>query len=369
MSPKSTVKTIAVNLKANHYSIHIANNLFKKLPFHINKLKLGDFGIIITSSKVYSLYQKTIRKNFPVKNYKIIKVVDGESAKSRKWLFKVIDEIIRANDWRKRPFIVCLGGGTVGDLGGFIAAIYRRGIPYIQVPTTLLAQIDSSIGGKTAIDTPQAKNILGAFYQPKAVFIDPNLLSTLPTVNFKEGLAEVIKYGVIKDLKLFQFLKSNHKKILKRDRASILKIVTACVKIKAKIVEADEKETKGLRTTLNFGHTFAHALESSSRYKKISHGKAVALGMIYAANLSLLLGKCKPKALFELSTILKLFALPTSVTFNSVRTYETLLHDKKFISGKIRMVLLRAIGRVEVCEGIAPSKIKKAFKVFDSGLH
>jgi len=364
MSSKLSMKTIPVNLKARTYSIHIANNLFKKLPAYINKLKLGNFGIVITSPKISALYQKTIRKNFPAKNYKIIKVVDGEGAKSKRWLFKVIDQIIQASDWRKRPFIVCLGGGTVGDLGGFIAAIYRRGIPYIQIPTTLLAQIDSSIGGKTAIDTPQAKNILGAFYQPKAVFIDPNFLATLPTATFKEGLAEVIKHGVIKDPKLFKFLKSNHKKILKRDPASILKIVAACVKIKAKVVEADEKETKGLRTILNFGHTFAHALESSSRYKKISHGQAVSLGMIYAAKLSLLLGKCKISAFNELLELLKLFNLPTSVKFNPLRTYEALVHDKKFISGKIRMVLLKSIGRVEVCEGIHPSSIKRAFKVF-----
>jgi len=369
MSSKGSIKKIRVNLKHAPYTIYIGKDIFKKIPSYLNKLKLGNFGIVITSPKIYSLYRKAIQSNFGSKNFKIIKVADGEIAKSQNWLFKVIDGIIRSDDYKCRPFIVCLGGGTIGDLGGFVAAIYKRGIPYIQVPTTLLAQIDSSIGGKTAIDLPAAKNILGAFYQPKAVFIDPAFLSTLPLAQFKEGLAEVIKYGVIKDAVFFRFLKANHRKIFMSDSSCILKILSTCTKIKAKIVEEDERETKSLRTILNFGHTFAHALESSLKYRKISHGQAVSLGMIYAGKLSLLRRKCSKKALVELIDTLKLFSLPISITFDLAKTYKSLIHDKKFISGKIRMVLLRKIGKVEVSEDIRPHDLKRTFKLLKPSLH
>ncbi|MCF7907687.1 MAG: 3-dehydroquinate synthase [Candidatus Omnitrophica bacterium] len=369
MSTTLTATTITVGLKSNPYRIYIGNNLLKKISTHIAKLKLGNFGIVITSPKIYSIYQKQIIKNFGPNKYKIIKVADGEAAKSKKWLFRVLDEIARCDNYKLSPFIICLGGGTVGDLGGFVAAIYKRGIPYIQIPTTLLAQIDSSIGGKTAIDMPHAKNIIGSFYQPKAVFIDPCFLATLPLAYFKEGLSEIVKYGVIKDAEFFRFLKVNHSKILKRDSVSIFKIVSVCARIKAQIVEKDEKETKGLRTVLNFGHTFAHALESALKYQKISHGEAVSLGMIYAGKLSLLLGKCNKTSFFELLDILRLFGLPIGIKFDPARIYRSLVHDKKFISGKIRMVLLKKIGKVEVVDSISPLDIKRAFKVFYPASH
>ncbi|RLC33488.1 MAG: 3-dehydroquinate synthase, partial [Candidatus Nealsonbacteria bacterium] len=257
--------------------------------------------------------------------------------------------------------IACLGGGTIGDLGGFAASIYKRGIPYIQIPTTLLAQIDSSIGGKTAIDLNIAKNILGSFYQPKAVFIDPIFLKTLPLPEIKQGLAEIIKYGVIKNKDFFFFLKKNYKKILKLDKACILKIINICAGMKAQIVSQDEKEKKGLRTILNFGHTLAHALESSLRYKKLSHGEAVSLGMLYAAQLSYHLGKCNKKCLEEILQMIKLFGLPYRISFDPLSLYKSLCYDKKFISGKIRMVLVKEIGRVKVVENINPNSVKKAF--------
>lgn len=351
--------TIRVNLKTNPYDIHIGRDLIKEVPSRVKKLNIGNFGIVITSPKIYSLHKKTINSAFKSGEYKIVKVADGEKAKSKEWLFKVINEMVKADTLKRKIFVVCLGGGTIGDLGGFAASIYKRGAPYVQVPTTLLAQIDSSIGGKTAIDLPQAKNILGSFFQPKAVFIDPNFLSTLPAKEIKEGLAEVIKYGVIKDEIFFNFLKKNYKEILRLEPSRVLKVISACAKIKAKIVGEDEKEKKGIRTILNFGHTFAHALESCSQYKNISHGKAVSLGMLYAAKLSVLLKKCGKKEAEKLLSALKLFSLPTKIKFNPSMLYNSLIYDKKFISGKIRMVLLKKIGKVEVVEGITPKNIKK----------
>ena len=321
-----------------------------RVPALLKNLNLGNFGLIITSPKILALYQKKITSVFAGKNYKIITVVDGEKAKSKEWLFKVIEKIVETDTLSRKVFIICLGGGTVGDLSGFVASIYKRGIPYIQIPTTLLAQIDSSIGGKTAIDLKEAKNILGTFYQPRAVIIDPAFLSTLSIKEIKQGLAEAIKYGVIRDEKLFYFLKKNSQKILELNSAAVLKLISACVEIKAKIVAIDEKENKGLRTILNFGHTLAHALESSSRYKLLSHGEAVSLGMLYAAWLSWTLGKCPESELRQINDIIKLFRLPAKTRFKPTTLYKSMTYDKKFTSGKIRMVLLRKIGQVEVVE-------------------
>ena len=356
------MKTINVKVKENPYNIYIDYNLTGKIPAYIKKLNLGNFGIIIASKKVLSLHKKLINKTFSKKSYKIISVIDGEKAKSKKWLFKVIEAVVRADKLRRKVFVVCLGGGTIGDLGGFAASIYKRGIPYVQIPTTLLAQIDSSIGGKTAIDLNIAKNILGSFYQPRAVFIDPLFLKTLPNKEMKQGMAEAIKYGIIKSKDFFEFLKKNHEKIIKLDKTSILKVINTCAQIKAKIVSADEKEKKGLRTILNFGHTLAHALESCLQYKKITHGEAVALGMLYVTGLSYSLKMCNKACINEINEILKLFKLPRKIKANYLSLYKSLTYDKKFISGKIRMVLLKKIGQVQVIEGIKPQNLNKAFK-------
>jgi 3-dehydroquinate synthase len=358
------MKLIAVKLRKNPYSIYTAPNLLEKIPAYVKRLEIGNFGLVITSPKVFSLHKTRIKKVFGGKNYKIITVTDGEKAKSRKWLTYLIQEILKADTLNRMIFLLCLGGGTIGDLTGFAASIYKRGIPYVQIPTTLLAQIDSAIGGKTAIDLKEAKNILGTFYQPKAVFIDPTFLKTLPVRELKQGLAEAIKYGVIADENFFNFLRQNYRKILRRNPDCVLKLISVCAGIKAKIVVADERESKGLRTILNFGHTMAHALESSLKYRRFSHGEAVALGMLYAAYLSQVLKKSSKQEFSRLREIIKLFGLPDRIGFNYVNLYKSLTYDKKFASGKIRMVLIRKIGRVEVVEGISPLVIKKTLKIF-----
>ena len=358
------MKVIKVGLKNTPYKIYIDYKLTKSIPKYIKHLKLGNFGLIITSNKVYSLYKKQITNIFKAKNYRVLRVPDGEIAKSKECFLKVIAEVTKADSLDKKLFIICLGGGTVGDLGGFLASIYKRGIPYIHIPTTLLSQIDSSIGGKTGIDLKIAKNILGAFYQPKAVFIDPGFLTTLPVPELKQGIAEAIKYGVIKNRDLFDFLKKNYAKALKLERTSIMHIICTCVKIKAKIVTDDEKETRGLRTILNFGHTFAHALEASLKYKKISHGEAVSLGMAYAGMLSLYLKKCSLRDYLRLIELLKLFSLPVRVEFDPQALYKSLAYDKKFTKGKIRMVLLERIGKVGVLDGLSPQIVRKTLRLF-----
>ena len=354
------IKTIKVRLKNNPYSIFIGNNLFRKIPSYIKDMGLGNFGIIITSPKVYSLYKNEIKKTFKSKDCKVIVTADGEKVKTKEWMFKVLDEVVRQDTLKRRVFIICLGGGTIGDLGGFIAATYRRGIPYIQIPTTLLAQVDASIGGKTAIDLKEAKNIVGAFHQPKAVFVDPVFLHTLPSKEFKEGMAEVIKYGIIRDKAFFGFLQKNSKKIKALKASAIIKVLNRCAKIKADIVAEDEREAKGIRTILNFGHTFAHAFETALKYKKVTHGQAVSVGMICAGYLSYSLDKCTLSDVESIKKVINLFSLPIGIKFNPITVYKAFCYDKKFIKGKIRMVALKTIGKVEVLEDI-PAKIIQSF--------
>jgi 3-dehydroquinate synthase len=358
------MRVINVGLKENSYRIYVGKKALEHIPSFVRTNGLGNYAVIVTTPTVYALHKKALGQAFSGIKHAIVRVAEGEEAKSKKWLLRLLREIVRLDSLKRRLFIVCFGGGAVGDLGGFLAAIYKRGIPYIQLPTTLLAQIDSSIGGKTAIDLNEAKNILGAFYQPRAVFIYPPFLKTLPSAQIKQGLAEVIKYGAIKDRNFFYFLKDNQARIQNLDSSCLEKVIATCAGIKAHIVALDEKESKGLRTILNFGHTFGHALESSLRYKKISHGEAISVGMRYAAYLSFCLGRCTKKEAGEITSILTAFSLPTTVRFNPLTIYKSLSYDKKFISGSIRMVLLRRIGRVEVENAISPRVIKKTLRRF-----
>lgn len=360
------MKIIKINLKENPYSVYVGYNLIKKLSQYLKVLDLGNFAVVITSPGIERKYRKLIKRAFGAIPYKVVETADGEQAKSKEWLFKVINEIVKSDSWNKRIFIVCFGGGTIGDAGGFAASIYKRGTPYIQVPTTLLSQIDASVGGKTAINLNEAKNILGAYYQPKAVFIDPAFLNTLGVKEIKEGLAEAIKYAIIKQPEFFYFLKRNREKIMQLKPKLLLKLIYTCVKIKARVVEEDEKEKKGIRTILNFGHTLAHALEASKQYRNLSHGEAVSLGMLYAAELSCLLRLCSAGTVKKIHDLLCAYGLPTTIPFDYLRIYKTMGYDKKFISGKARLVLLRHIGKVAVVNNISSEKILESLQVFTS---
>lgn len=353
--------TIKIRL-TQPYSIYIGQ-LHRTLRARIQALKLGNFAVIVTSATVHSFYKSLMIRACRGMGYRIVVIPDGEAAKTKAVLFKVLEALSREDALGRKCFLVCWGGGTVGDVGGLAAALYKRGIAYVQVPTTLLAQIDASIGGKTAIDMPDAKNSVGTIHQPRAVFVDPAFLNTLPLARFKEGISEAIKYGIIRDKALFYFLKNNHEKILARSPAHLLELISRCAAIKAAIVERDPDEKRGIRTVLNFGHTLAHALEADAHYKKITHGEAVSLGMRYAGYLSLLLGKCSSKEVEEVREILDLFKLPLTVRFSPDSLLETLRHDKKFISGNIRMVALIRIGTVRVIEPIPLSIVKKALKI------
>lgn len=354
------MKVINVKLKSNPYNIYIGSNISSQINKQLGKLNLGNFTLIITNKKIYKLHKESLKKIFNRIPNIVITIPDSESTKSDKWLFYVIKKALTKDSLGKKMFITCFGGGVIGDLGGFAAAIYKRGVPYIQIPTTFLAQIDSSIGGKTAIDFGEIKNIVGAYYQPKAVFIDSALLLTLNKRNIKQGVAEAIKYGAIKNKKLFYLLKNEQSKIKNLDLGILNEIIYECTRIKANIVAKDEKEIKGLRTILNFGHTIGHAIESVLGFKKLSHGEAVALGMIAASRISCLLNLCSESEAKKVEDLIADYALPTKLSFNKDRLIKSLLHDKKFIEGKIRMVLLSKVGEVKVVNNINLSLVKRS---------
>jgi 3-dehydroquinate synthase len=256
--------------------------------------------------------------------------------------------------------LIALGGGVIGDLAGFAAAIYQRGIAYLQVPTTLLAQVDSSVGGKTAIDHPQGKNLIGAFHQPCAVIADVATLDTLPDRELRAGLAEVIKYGFALDLPLVEWLEGNVERILKRERAALTHAVKRCCELKARVVAADEREA-GERALLNFGHTFGHAIEAGTGYGAWLHGEAIAAGMVMAAELSVLMGHLKKTEVARVRTLLERAGLPVKgPALAPERLMELMALDKKSAKGKTRFIVLESVGRARLRADIDAAAVRQA---------
>jgi 3-dehydroquinate synthase len=286
----------------------------------------------------------------------------GEVSKSLENWRAALDRLVDREDGSsRRMFLLNFGGGVVGDLGGFVAASYRRGIPFVQVPTTLLAQVDSSVGGKTGVNHPGGKNLVGAFHQPVLVFMDLRLLDTLPAEEFRAGLAEVVKYGLIWDEAFFAYLERNMESILNLREEPLLHIVKRSCEIKAEVVGRDERESKGLRTLLNFGHTFGHALEAATEYRAYLHGEAVGIGMLCAVRISQSLGLLPAGIYGRIRALLEAAGLETRARgVNSERVWEAMKRDKKFITGQNRFVLLEAIGRARVVEGVDPELLAQA---------
>jgi 3-dehydroquinate synthase len=259
--------------------------------------------------------------------------------------------------------VIALGGGVVGDLAGFAAALWMRGIAFVQIPTTLLAMVDSSVGGKTGVNLPQGKNLVGAFHQPRAVFIDPDTLRTLPERELLAGLAEVIKYAAIGDSEFMDWLEANVRSLLDRDSAALQHAIETSVRHKARVVAADEHE-RGERALLNLGHTFGHAIEAATGYKRFLHGEAVAIGMLAAARLSAALGMAAVADADRLQTLLSRFGLPTTIPkdLDDRQLLDLMRLDKKAESGKLRLILWRGVGRAEIVGGVADTDILAALQ-------
>jgi 3-dehydroquinate synthase len=356
---------VRVGLKERSYDILIGPGLIDRAGDIIKKLSVGNCAVIVTNADVARLFGRRLTRSLAKSGIaSVIETVpDTEKAKSAGTLMRLLGGV-SARDYKKTVFFIALGGGVVGDLTGFAAAVYKRGVPYIQVPTTLLAQVDSAIGGKTAIDLPAAKNLVGSFYQPKAVISDATVLKLLPKRQLKSALAECIKYGVIKDARLFRYIERNYTKILALDAKALTHIVGACSRIKAAIVGRDEFDRTGLRVILNYGHTVGHAIESAAGYSQTyTHGEAVAIGMACADIISSRLGILKKADAARIGSLIRKCGLPVKAPgLDAGAVYRSLLRDKKFVRAKNRFVLPETIGKVRVVEGISEHVVKGAIK-------
>jgi 3-dehydroquinate synthase len=346
----AVMRTVHVSLGSRSYPILIGKKILAGLGQHCSKLQLGRRCVIISDKNVAPRYAAKAAASLGKAGFESMSatVPAGETSKSLKMLERCCD-ILARHRLERKSFIVALGGGVVGDLAGFVAAAYLRGIPFVQAPTTLLAQVDSSVGGKVGVNLAAGKNLVGAFHQPRLVLCDLDTLRTLPLREFRAGLAEVIKYGIIYDAALFERLERDLPKLLKRNADVLAAVVARCCEIKADVVRQDETET-GLRAILNFGHTIGHAIEATAGYGKYLHGEAIAIGQVAAAKLSV---RATGLPAEESARIEKLFmhaGLPVSIKL-SARQQTALINamrlDKKVSDGQIRFVLARRVGQVE----------------------
>ena len=352
---------IIVQLGERSYPIRFRAGGLNQIGSFVADLTPPGCCAILTDENVGALYVKTVADWLEATGYDghAIVLPPGEEQKSLSTVERICREMVRVGLDRK-SLLVALGGGVIGDIGGFVAATYMRGIPYLQIPTSLLAQVDSSVGGKTAVNLPEGKNLIGAFHQPVGVFIDVSALATLPAEELRFGMVEVVKYGIIRDARFFAWLERDLDKLLRLDADAMLKAVRRCCEIKAEVVAADEREG-GLRAILNYGHTTGHALEALSGYATFTHGEAVAIGMEVAAALSKTLLRLSEADAARQHELLKRLGVPTSIRGASADAIlSAMMHDKKTISGRLRLVLARRIGEVEICDDIPAGAVREA---------
>lgn len=352
MAAQNPVKSLNVSLADRSYPIHIGPGLLahgELIAQHLPQRK----AVIITNTVVAPLYLEILRASLAEQQVAVQSIVlpDGEEHKDWRTLNRVFDALLTHHAERKTT-LIALGGGVIGDLAGFAAAVFQRGAPFIQVPTTLLAQVDSSVGGKTAINHPLGKNMIGAFYQPRAVIADTDTLQTLPDRELSAGIAEIIKYGLIGDRGFFDWVETNIDRLLARDTEALTYAIEISCRNKAAVVASDERE-EGVRALLNFGHTFGHAIESGLGYGKWLHGEAVAAGMVIAARVSQRLGLLDAGCVDRTVNVLRSARLPVAgPRLGANRYLELMEHDKKVEDGKIRFILLRDIGDAFVSDAV-----------------
>jgi 3-dehydroquinate synthase len=348
------------NAGSRSYPIHIGTDLVGRAELYRPYLG-GGSAAIVTDEVVAPLYLQRTVKALEAAGARTTHIIvpAGEQSKGWETLDKVCDALLAARCGRD-TLLVALGGGVVGDLAGFAAAVYQRGIPFLQVPTTLLAQVDSSVGGKTAINHARGKNMIGAFHQPLAVVSDLTTLDTLPERELRCGLAEVIKHAFALDLPFVEWLENNVEKLLGRERGALTYAVKRCCELKAGVVAADERET-GVRALLNFGHTFGHAIEAAAGYGSWQHGEAIAAGMVMAAELSLRLNLIGNPEVARVRRLIGRAGLPTTgPALAPQRLMELMAGDKKAAQGKLRFVVLEALGRAALRGGVEDDRVRQA---------
>ncbi len=357
------MQTLRVELGERSYPIHIGERLLSRVELILPHLDLKK-AAIVTNTTVAALYLQPLATVLQDAGAEVASVVldDGERYKDSATLNRIYDALLSHNCDRKTA-VIALGGGVVGDVAGFAAATYMRGIPLIQVPTTLLAQVDSSVGGKTGINHPQGKNMIGAFYQPRLVLADTTVLNSLPARELSAGLAEVIKHSLIGDAVFFAWLEHNMEKLLACDAQALAHAVRRCCEIKAAVVGADERET-GVRALLNFGHTFGHAIESGLGFGNWLHGEAVAAGMVMAADLSRRMGLIAQSDVDRTVALLLRARLPVAApAIAPSRLLELMGHDKKAEGGRLRFILLDAIGAASIRADIPEAALQQTLEL------
>src|SRR5579863_1459257 len=349
-------KRILVKSSAGNYPVVCGNGLLGQLVKLTERAGRFSSMHVVTSLKVWKAVGRAMPRVTGSKTLRAHEFNDAETAKNLQTVEEIARSLVKAGADR-RGVVIAVGGGVVGDVAGFAAASYLRGVALVQVPTTLVAQTDSAIGGKTGVNLPEGKNLVGAFYPPKLVLVDPELLATLPEREFRGGLAEVIKYGVIADAKLFAFLERNFDRILARDKKALEHVIVRSVEIKAHVVSKDERES-GLREILNFGHTFGHALESVTGYRRYQHGEAVAWGMMAAALYGHEIGVTPAAdASRIIALVRRMGKLPAWPKLPPTRLIELMGSDKKTRAGKLRFVLTPGIGRAGTYEARDAEKL------------
>lgn len=356
------VDTLRVELGERSYSIMIGADILDRLGEAVVNLGCGPRLFVVTNETVGPLYGERVKNSLIKAGFDLLyhELPDGEEYKSLQSAERLYTVALEGG-LERGGAVVALGGGVIGDLAGFVAATYMRGVPYIQVPTTLLAQVDSSVGGKVAVNHPLGKNIIGCFYQPRLVFADVQVLRTLAPREVRAGLAEVIKYGVIRDASFFRYLEGNLEEILALDEEALITVIRRSCAVKAEIVEKDERE-EGLRAILNFGHTVGHALEALTGYRVYRHGEAVAAGMAVASAIAAARGLLKGTERMRLIGLLQRAGLPVSFPFNADDVVRILPRDKKAHRGWPRFVLPLSPGRVELFGDVELAEVMTALE-------
>lgn len=355
MGKPEVFQEVEVRLPEQSYTIHIGRHLLNDSR-RFTAVIAGTQVLIITNETLAPLYLEQLRDALHDFQCDVVILPDGEAYKTQASI-AIIHEYLIQHKHHRDTTLIALGGGVIADLTGFAASTYHRGVACIQIPTTLLAQVDASVGGKTAINYPNAKNVVGSFYQPRAVFIDLNMLDTLPEREFRAGLAEVIKYGLLVGGEFLEKLQ-----LILLDKQALPELIADCCRIKADIVEQDERESTGTRALLNLGHTFAHALEAVTSYERWLHGEAVAIGLYCAALLSHQLGYLSQADVLLLDTLLEKASLPRRIPSDIVLSeiYELMYQDKKVLKNKLRFVLMKAFGDCYVDAGVSERDVISA---------
>jgi 3-dehydroquinate synthase len=363
LDPMSTaIQTVRVDLGPRSYDIQIGSGTLARAGELLDAEQEDSHAVIITDANVDELYAEPVADRLVERGCQVsIMVVEaGEQSKSSDTAADLWEKMLDEGTDRK-SVVLAVGGGVVGDLAGFVAATYGRGLAFMQIPTTLLAQVDSSVGGKVGINLPGGKNMVGAFWQPRGVVIDVEVLATLPAREFSAGMAEVVKYGVIQDAEFFKYLEAHVDAINARDPAVLTHIVQRCCRLKADVVEKDEREETGLRSILNYGHTFCHALEVATGYEQLLHGEGVAIGMLCASRLADRLGRVDGAFTKRQHDLLTAFHLPTDVpNVAHDELIELMYRDKKVAHGRLRFVLPSRMGHVELVGDVSNDDIRAA---------